>query len=128
MPRKSKKIKEVIENTSASTICSPIDKIQPVIDNSTVPNPLFDGTVINSEANEKEAMKPLSELTNRELLDLEKITFIVCERLEKSVSQYMGGYNTNSDNFQTFNKCNIFHGKIMAEMQRRIEERIAYGK
>ena len=66
----------------------------------------------------------LESFSNRELIDWEKLSYIVCQRIEKSVSQYTGGYNTNDKRYQRFADYNYLHERIIDEMERRVDWRL----
>ena len=66
----------------------------------------------------------LESFSNRELIDWEKLSYIVCQRIEKSVSQYTGGYNTNDKRYQKFADYNYLHERIIDEMERRVDWRL----
>lgn len=66
---------------------------------------------------------PLKDLTNRELLEWEKMTYSVCQRMEKGISLYNGRYNMSDGNYKKFTQYNNFHDMIIDEMQRRVEWR-----
>lgn len=66
---------------------------------------------------------PLKGLTNRELLEWEKMAYSVCQRMEKGISLYNGRYNMSDGNYKKFTQYNNFHDMIIDEMQRRVEWR-----
>lgn len=66
---------------------------------------------------------PLKDLTNRELLEWEKMAYSVCQRMEKGISLYNGRYNMSDGNYKKFTQYNNFHDMIIDEMQRRVEWR-----
>lgn len=66
---------------------------------------------------------PLMNLTNRELLEWEKMAYTVCQRMEKGISLYNGRYNMSDGNYKKFTQYNNFHDMIIDEMQRRVEWR-----
>ena len=66
---------------------------------------------------------PLKGLTNRELLEWEKMTYTVCQRMEKGISLYNGRYDMSDGNYKKFTQYNNFHDMIIDEMQRRVEWR-----
>ena len=83
------------------------------------------------EGNEEEPIwkkYSFKNLKNRELLEWEKMAFLVCQRIERGISQYNGGYNTTDSSYIKFTEYNYLREKIIDEMQKRIEWRAKHEK
>lgn len=83
------------------------------------------------EENEEEPIwkkYSFKELNNTELLEWEKMAFLVCQRIERGISQYNGGYNTTDSSYIKFTEYNYLREKIIDEMQKRIEWRAKHEK
>ena len=124
MVRRKRNLLENVMLTSASTIINETE------DNTAADLSEVEKIGIVEENEEEPIWKKYSfkKLNNRELLEWEKMAFLVCQRIERGISQYNGGYNTTDSSYIKFTEYNYLREKIIDEMQKRIEWRAKHEK
>ena len=124
MVRRKRNLLENVMLTSASTIINETE------DNTAADLSEVEKIGIVEENEEEPIWKKYSfkKLNNTELLEWEKMAFLVCQRIERGISQYNGGYNTTDSSYIKFTEYNYLREKIIDEMQKRIEWRAKHEK
>ena len=124
MVRRKRNLLENVMLTSASTIINDTE------DSTAADLSEVEKIGIVEENEEEPIWKKYSfkKLNNRELLEWEKMAFLVCQRIERGISQYNGGYNTTDSSYIKFTEYNYLREKIIDEMQKRIEWRAKHEK
>lgn len=124
MVRRKRNLLENVMLTSASTIINDTE------DSTAADLSEVEKIGIVEENEEEPIWKKYSfkNLNNRELLEWEKMAFLVCQRIERGISQYNGGYNTTDSSYIKFTEYNYLREKIIDEMQKRIEWRAKHEK
>jgi hypothetical protein len=64
----------------------------------------------------------ISELSNSELLDMEKLSVLICKKYENSSKMYDGTVNTKIPEYHEFNFYNKIHMDILNEIERRLKK------
>lgn len=124
MVRRKRNLLENVMLTSASTIINDTE------DSTAADLSEVEKIGIVEENEEEPIWKKYSfkKLNNTELLEWEKMAFLVCQRIERGISQYNGGYNTTDSSYIKFTEYNYLREKIIDEMQKRIEWRAKHEK